>query len=182
MFTRTLMFFIMSSFLTGCASTGPTKDEIQKAVDNFTFKPVSEGKARVYIYYSMRNKELGDIAFSTSREGKYLGKIFYGEHTTFELPAGEQKIFFRGYGKSYKGKYLFADEFKLVAGETYILNLVYGTIFNRYADDGLSLIGSLNLRKNKNKATYYLSNTLEAKNSDSCLQKKEVLMFRNLCI
>ncbi len=182
MFTRVLMFLIVSSFLSGCASTGPTKDEIQQAVDTFVFEPVTEGKARVYIYYSMRNKEIGDIAFSSSGEGNYLGKVFYGEHTTFELPAGEQKIFFRGYGKSYKGKYLFADKFKLIAGQTYIFNVVYGTIFNRYADDGLSLIGSLNLQKNKNKATYYLSNTIEAKNSESCLQMKDVLMFRSLCI
>jgi hypothetical protein len=179
---RALVFLIISSFLVGCASTGPTKDEIQQAVKGFAFKPVSDGKARLYIYYSMRNKEMGDIAFRYQDESKYLGKVFHGEHTTFELPAGEQTIIWRGYGQSNRGQSSDSDKFKFIAGETYIFNVVHGTIFNRYSDDGLSLISSLKLRKNKNKATYYLSKTVEAKNSEACLQKRTVSLFRTICL
>ncbi|KZN66468.1 hypothetical protein N473_08740 [Pseudoalteromonas luteoviolacea CPMOR-1] len=172
-----MLFLLASLFLTGCES-GPTELEIEQAVNNFELKPVSEGKARVYIYYRMSSHQLGDIAFSLSPDGDFVGKVFYDEHTTFEVPAGENTIYYRGFGKSNKGVHLDSEKFTFDAGKTYILNVVHGSIFNQYADDGQSLISSLNLRKNQNAAIYYLAKTEEASSSETCLSEKSVSLFK----
>lgn len=177
-----LLVAITLLFLTGCASTGPSKQDVELAVNTFQLKPVSEGKARIYVYYKMRDKEPGDIALMANGSDEILGKVFYGEHTSFELPAGENTISWRGYSKSYKGVSVSSEKFVFEAGKTYVLNVVHATIFNRYADDGMSLISSLNLRKKQDVAIYYLSKTQESQINETCLASKAVIMFASVCL
>ena len=174
---------LLCSILASCAS-GPSKKEMETALTNFELKSESSGDLiDVYIYYSHGSgqKEMGDVAYKLDDSQEFIGKLFYGEYFHFQTTPGKHKISWRGNSnESSKVKYGSLNvDFK--RNETYIFNQVHAIIFNRYADDGLSTISSLNKSKDTLKGKYYLSKTTESKATESCLKVKDVVIFSILC-
>jgi hypothetical protein len=180
-----LIFSILLCLLLASCASGPTKQEMEKALTNFELKSESSGELiDVYIYYSHGSgqKEVGDVAYKLDDSKEFIGKLFYGEYFHFQTTPGNHKISWRGNSnESHKVKYGSLNiDFK--RNQTYIFNQVHAIIFNRYASDGLSTISSLNKSKDILKGKYYLSKTTESKASESCLKVQEVVMFSVLCL
>jgi hypothetical protein len=179
-----LIFSLFLCFILASCASGPSKKEMEKALTNFELKSESSGELiDVYIYYSHGSgrKEIGDVAYKLDDSKEFIGKLFYGEYFHFQTTPGKHKISWRGNSnEASKVKYGALNvDFK--QNETYIFNQVHAIIFNRYSNDGLSTISSLNKSKDTLKGKYYLSKTKESKATEACLKVKDVVMFSVLC-
>ncbi|GEM77744.1 hypothetical protein [Vibrio sagamiensis] len=180
---KKVLLLSLLTVLTACAS-GPNPKQMSEAIKDFKLESESSGDiVDIYIYYlHAKDKTIfGDVAYTLDGQKEYIAKLFYGEYVHFQVSPGQHTISWRGKGK--KTGTMAGDSLTMnfEKEKTYIFRQVHKTIFNLYADDGLSTISSLTLAKDMISGKYYLSKTKKTSVTEKCVNVREVLLLPMLC-
>ncbi|MCG6264866.1 DUF2846 domain-containing protein [Vibrio vulnificus] len=179
---KCMMLVVALVFLSGCAST-MTNEQMNAESAGFELPAVSSADDVVVYIGRFNDTGLnlgGDVAYRINGSDEFVGKLFKGEYFFFKLAPGKHEISWRGAGLEPETIHSNRAEISLESGKTYFFHHMYYSMFNQYAESGISISDNFS-EVDPIKGKWLMSSKERSNASVECLLKKEVSIFRSLC-